>query len=282
MQIENPTAVVLDTLNRSIDGSENKDEDMRAYLDAADAVQQAFDCVVIIVHHCGVNDSRPRGHTSLTGTTVAQLAVWRDGNDRDRVLTEVEYMKDGAAEARFASRLRVVDVGIDDDGDKITSCVIEPIEAGEAEAGAQKKTAKDVTWEKSLLRRALMTMQADAGVDLKPYPDGPIVRAVDQELVREEFYKSFAADGDAKTKQATRQKAFKRAVTQAQANNRIGVREVHQVTYLWLGRFQNEPRPSSDTPAPGPLLPAHTQGSLIAQTRQVSRHPDSPDRPDIS
>ena len=46
---------VLDTLNRSIDGSESKDQDMGAYLDAASAIQRAFECVVLIVHHCGVD-----------------------------------------------------------------------------------------------------------------------------------------------------------------------------------------------------------------------------------
>ena len=62
-----PVAVVLDTLNRSLTGSENSDEDMGAYIKATDAIREAFDCSVLVVHHCGINDSRPRGHTSLTG-----------------------------------------------------------------------------------------------------------------------------------------------------------------------------------------------------------------------
>ena len=62
-----PTAVVLDTLNRSLRGSENSDEDMSAYIAAADAIREAFDCAVLIVHHCGIVADRPRGHTSLTG-----------------------------------------------------------------------------------------------------------------------------------------------------------------------------------------------------------------------
>ena len=49
-----PGAVVLDTLNRSIDGSENDPEDMTAYVRAADAIQTAFNCAVIIIHHCGM------------------------------------------------------------------------------------------------------------------------------------------------------------------------------------------------------------------------------------
>ena len=64
---EAPVAVVLDTLNRSLNGSENSDEDMGTYIKATDAIREAFNCSVLVVHHCGMNDSRPRGHTSLPG-----------------------------------------------------------------------------------------------------------------------------------------------------------------------------------------------------------------------
>ena len=73
-----PVAVVLDTLNRSIDGSESKDVDMGAYIAAAEVICEEFDCVVIIVHHCGIDGTRPRGHTSLGGAVDAQLAVKRN------------------------------------------------------------------------------------------------------------------------------------------------------------------------------------------------------------
>ena len=68
-----PVAVVLDTLNKSLNGSESKDVDMSAYLRAAEVIRDAFGCVVIIVHHCGFEGTRPRGHTSLTGAVDAQL-----------------------------------------------------------------------------------------------------------------------------------------------------------------------------------------------------------------
>jgi AAA domain len=125
-----PVAVVLDTLNRSIDGSESKDQDMGAYLAAAETICQEFDCAVLIVHHCGVDGSRPRGHTSLTGAVDAQLVINRDA--ANNVVVTVEAMKDGPEGARFASALKVIEVGIDDEERPITSCVIEPIEGDAA------------------------------------------------------------------------------------------------------------------------------------------------------
>jgi hypothetical protein len=132
-----PTCVVLDTLNRSIDGSESKDSDMGAYLAAAEVICDAFDCVVIIVHHCGVDGTRPRGHTSLTGAAAAQLSVIRD-KPSGQITVEVEAMKDGAEGARFVSSLKAVEVGIDDNGQPITSCAILAVEGA---ASSKGKTA---------------------------------------------------------------------------------------------------------------------------------------------
>ena len=51
---------------------------MSAYIRAAEAIRDAFGCVVIIVHHCGYEGTRPRGHTSLPGAVDAQIAVVRE------------------------------------------------------------------------------------------------------------------------------------------------------------------------------------------------------------
>jgi hypothetical protein len=37
-------------------------------------------------------------------------------------------MKDGSQGDQFASKLEVIEIGLDDDGDKITSCVVAPTE----------------------------------------------------------------------------------------------------------------------------------------------------------
>src|SRR5471032_821232 len=55
-----PAAVVIDTLNRSIAGSESSDQDMGDYVKAADAIREALKCAVLIIHHCGLDDNRPR------------------------------------------------------------------------------------------------------------------------------------------------------------------------------------------------------------------------------
>ena len=115
-----PLRSILST--EALRGSESGDEDMSAYVKAADANREAFDCAVVIVHHCGIDGTRPRGHTSLTGAADAQLSVKRDA--LKNIIVSVEWMKDGDSEGdMIASRLEQVEVGVDEDGDAITSCI---------------------------------------------------------------------------------------------------------------------------------------------------------------
>jgi hypothetical protein len=139
-----PAVVTLDTLNRSLRGSEDSDEDMGNYIKAADAIREWFNCAVIIIHHCGIEGTRPRGHTCLTGAADAQLACKRDRNNN--VELKVEWMKDGDSEGQIVtSTLRSVEVGIDADGEPLTSCVVGPAEACAPEQRGRNLSANQQT-----------------------------------------------------------------------------------------------------------------------------------------
>jgi hypothetical protein len=90
---EVPRVIVLDTLNASMGGlSESKDIDMGRYIDAADALRERFDCLVVISHHCGYDKSHMRGHTSLSGFVTAELMIERAGLN---LTVSVKAMRDG-------------------------------------------------------------------------------------------------------------------------------------------------------------------------------------------
>jgi AAA domain len=218
-----PVAVVLDTLNRSIDGSESKDQDMGAYLDAASAIQRAFECVVLIVHHCGVDGTRPRGHTSITGTCEAQIAVSRDA--ADNVVVEVEYMKDGPAGARFTSKLKVVDVGYNEDGDLLTSCVITAMD--ESELPARPKKIK-LTPAATIARRALSEAILKEGQNPPAAAPAPLgSKGVEIKVWREQAYRRGISAGET---ERAKQLAFKRACAQLLALSQVGVWE----EFVWM------------------------------------------------
>ena len=206
-----PVALVLDTLNRSIRGSESSDEDMTRYISAADALRAAFDCAVIIVHHCGIDGSRPRGHTSLTGAIDAQLAAKRDA--ANNMTVTVEWMKDGAEGEVIASALEVETVGTDEDGEPITSCVIVPAKAPPAGKSVPQKARLAL----NLLREAL-DGEGTLGRTNSRVPNG--VKTVPLSLWKSYFFKG---DGTNSDKPDSKRKAFDRAVQKLQEVNAIGV-----------------------------------------------------------
>jgi hypothetical protein len=155
-----PGAVFIDTLNRSLVGSESKDEDMAAYLAGAGQIEQRFGCLVPIVHHCGIDATRPRGHTSLSGAVEVQLAVKR--GSEGEVIATVELAKDFPEGAEIFSRLERVEVGTDPDGDKITSMVVV-----EAEPSATKPTTRKLSVRQRLAVDALTECTLKVG---KPAP----------------------------------------------------------------------------------------------------------------
>ena len=205
---EIPAAVAIDTLNRALLGDENKSDDMAKFIRAGDAIRVAFECLVPIVHHCGVQGGRPRGHTSLSGADDVQIAIERDGDGN--IITKVEHMKDGESSPPMASKLERVELGSDDEDDPISSCVIVAAELptkGPKLSGATK-----------LAFDSLVAVLAESG-ELSPasnhIPAGH--RACSVVLWREHFYRLYVGKPD------TKQKAFVRATLKLQEAHLIGI-----------------------------------------------------------
>jgi hypothetical protein len=222
-----PVAVALDTLNRSIDGSENKDQDMGDYLAAAEAIVEEFDCVVIIVHHCGIEGTRPRGHSSLTGAVDAQLSVKR--NEAGNVVVTVEAMKDGAEGATFTSALKVVEVGTDDDGAPLSSCVIVPVEGAVAAPARQKTTDR----QKLALGALAEVILAYGRAAPANYELPPSIKLVLADLWRTELVHKNVLDAKAKNPGAR----FQELRNSLAARNLIGSRD----EFVWLAHPPRRP-----------------------------------------
>lgn len=148
------TAIVIDTLNRSLGGSESSDKDMGDYVKAADATRDAFGCAVIVIHHCGLDDTRPRGHTSLMGAADAQISVKRDA--AGLIVATVDMMKDGETGAEIRSTLKVVTLDPDEDGEPVTSCVIEPADGTTASMKRAGKISAAARQALDLLHQAMI------------------------------------------------------------------------------------------------------------------------------
>jgi AAA domain len=207
-----PAVVVIDTLNRSLAGSESDDRDMSLYVRAADAIRHAFGCAVIIVHHCGIDATRPRGHTSLAGAVDAQLAVKRDA--ADNIVVTVERMKDGPEGDSLLSRLEPLDVGIDSDGDPKSSCIVLPAEGEAAQAAAHvKKSGRKPTKRQCAIQDAITEALDTQGRVITPRAGMPAVRAAKVSDIRQEFDRRYiVAEPDPAKAANAKRMAFKRAL----------------------------------------------------------------------
>ena len=132
--------VIVDTLNAASPGAdENSSVDMGRIIDGAKQLQREVGGLIWLVHHSGKDTERGlRGHSSLTGAVDAILKVTRDESG-DRREWRVERAKDGPESDLTPFALSVVELGEDEDGDPVTSCVIEPRERETSQKGKRIK-----------------------------------------------------------------------------------------------------------------------------------------------
>ncbi|MCL1986342.1 MAG: helicase RepA family protein [Betaproteobacteria bacterium] len=122
--------IIVDTLNRASLGSdENSSRDRGLIIRACSEIQAATDSLVILVAHAGKNkDQGLRGHSSLFAALDAVIQVDRRA-DGSRYM-KIEKSKEGIDGEVFNFQLTPVVIGTDQDGNEITSCVVEPLGAG--------------------------------------------------------------------------------------------------------------------------------------------------------
>lgn len=115
--------IVIDTLNQaSPSADENSSQDMGTIIKHLKRLQEATGGLVLIVHHTGKNTAQGlRGHSSLKAALDANIEVI--GGDKKSWI--LEKSKDGEDGKSFGFRLVVHELGIDSDGDQITSCTVE-------------------------------------------------------------------------------------------------------------------------------------------------------------
>jgi hypothetical protein len=146
----------------------------------------------------------------------------------------VRKRRAGPAGIEYPFMTKLVPLGHDEDGQPIGSLVIEFAEA------SAPLVDQDGRWTRSLatLRRIMMAL-LDAGEDIRPFADGPQLRAIRSETVRAEFYKQYpTTDADPKKRQEARSKAYRRAIRTAQERDLIAVRELDGIEWLWLAGAQ--------------------------------------------
>ena len=119
---------VIDTLAQVTAGAnENSSEDMGKAIRNIRLITEATGATALVVHHAGKDATRgARGWSGIRAAADAEIEISR--NDAGHLIS-ITKMKDGDDSQQWGFRLNQVQVGIDNDGDIETSCVVEYVEA---------------------------------------------------------------------------------------------------------------------------------------------------------
>lgn len=189
----NGAVVVLDTLNRAAPSAdENSSKDMGMILDAAKVLQAKVGGLVVLVHHTGKDESRGmRGHSSLFAALDASIEIERKGERRAWKIAKAKDGQDGIA---FDFKVQEVELGHDEYGDRVTSCV-----AVSAERSQDERKAPLTESQREGLHALYRAAAAQDEVDAQGNALVPL------DVWRREFYRASTADSeDAKRMAFTR------------------------------------------------------------------------------
>jgi len=116
-----PVLIVIDTFARALmGGDENSAQDVGAFNSAVAALIESTGACVMIIHHSGKNkNAGARGSSALLGAIDTELEV-----DENKVTASKQRDVEMGEPTGF--KLVPVVVGMDEDGDELTSCVVEP------------------------------------------------------------------------------------------------------------------------------------------------------------
>ena len=129
--------VVMDTLAQVMPGgNENSGEDMGKVLGHCKEITRLTGAMVELIHHSGKDESRgARGWSGLRAAADFEMEIIRSDNDRVATVTKMKGGEDGG---EYGFKLETVTVGMDDDGDVETTCVVVYTDSSRASVAVTK------------------------------------------------------------------------------------------------------------------------------------------------
>lgn len=125
---ETPVLFVVDTLSQCLDGDENNSSSMRNFVNNIARLKRAWGgATAIINHHCpkAEESTTYRGSGALEGNTDAMFFLHRESIDSGHATVECVKMKEGRALPAYTFQATEYALGIDSDGEEITSLAVD-------------------------------------------------------------------------------------------------------------------------------------------------------------
>ena len=137
-----PALIVFDTLAYALcGGDENSAQDVGAFNTAVQALIKATGACVMIVHHTGKDAAKgARGSSSLNAAVDTALEIG------DGIIASVKQ-RDIELAQPIGFGLAPIQIGVDDDGEAIVSCVVDPREIKEKVDRPKDGTVEAQVWD---------------------------------------------------------------------------------------------------------------------------------------
>jgi hypothetical protein len=232
-----PGLIIIDTLAQTLGGGDENGGGMLQFVANATALANHFGAFVLVVHHVGLTaDDRERGHSSLIGGADVRILCQRKDDEFAATLKWLK-LKDEDTNITLRAHLARVVISHDEDGDEISTLIVERIEDAEPKATLPREKVTPAS------QRLLMTVISEAideaGEPFRPYgQSGPVVRAVADTIVRGRYYSRVAEipkPDDTPEKLAERQrKGFNLAIKANIDAKRVFAAEHDARRMLWL------------------------------------------------
>jgi hypothetical protein len=224
--------VVLDTLSRMIgSGDEDKARDINVVVQRAERIQRETGAHVLIVHHSGKDKDRGmRGSNALLGAADAAIEVTR--HDTGLCEGKIAKVKDGGDIDPFRYTLSQSVLGVDEEGDNVTSCIVTPAGASE---GAPRERPR-LSPAQDVAMRALREVVLD-NYDDRTSPDSFgqrsdklgqcefVPKNVRRVLITEWRDRAYSMGISLSDKEDTRRRVFDRAVERLLSVHFVGIWE---------------------------------------------------------
>jgi hypothetical protein len=120
-----PALVVVDTLARSMGaGDENTAKDAAMFVRNCDLIREATGAHVMVIHHTGKDEERgARGSSALRAAVDNEIQIAKVGAKVGQIISRKQ--RDQPTPETIWFDLKTIELGIDEDGEPVTSAVIQ-------------------------------------------------------------------------------------------------------------------------------------------------------------
>lgn len=281
--------IFIDTISAAAEGlDENSSGEATKMLARANRLRTATKATVCLVHHMNANATKMRGSTAIPANVpniielrpVMTIPTRRDEKPvaildkegrplRRAVLTK---NKNGLADVKWTFCLKIVPIGLDEDGEERTTCVCTRAARSSGSSGTEEEVTK-LVGDQKMVFDALVSAQTDKGQDVPTGAAAPPQqrRCVSQTAFVASIRKviSFKAGEEEIEARNTELQAFLKRTTTALINAGYMGRDNDQKIVWWTGK-SDRPRPRYSEPErpqeqPGAGMPDEIKRELAEE-----------------